>query len=186
MREKRIHLSWHRAGVCRKVRNHTWKLWKCPRWALVAVDGLFPNLVKFWDAKILGCKAWLALCVTRSSVTCTMLPHPGTVGFCRNLVDFLPISRIWAQLGCRSWDVFRAAIPVLGIDPHPGNLQGMWSFLPGILSPYNSQEGLWVPNLPGNVSGFPTTILQVCLSLSYPDVRQQLPRNSSGQLDPEE
>lgn len=35
------------------------------------------------------------------------------------------------------------------------------------------KRGLWVPNLPGNVSYFPTTTLWVCLSLSYTDASQQ-------------
>lgn len=35
------------------------------------------------------------------------------------------------------------------------------------------KRGLWIPNLPGNVSYFPTTTLRVCLSLSYTDASQQ-------------
>lgn len=169
MREKRTHRSWHRAGVRRKVRNHTWKLWKCPVWAGSCGWTLSkPGKILGWKSK-----AWLVLCVTWSNVTCMILPYPGTVGFCRNLVDFLPISRIWAQLGYRSWDVFHAAMPVLRIDPHPGSLQGLWSFLPGT-------ESL---QFTGGVYGFqisqetfPTTILQICLSLSHTDVSQHFLR----------
>lgn len=42
-----------------------------------------------------------------------------------------------------------------------------------VLSATIHMRGLWVPNLPGNVSYFPTTTLWVCLSLSYTDASQQ-------------